>query len=83
MQWETTTADSRQPTAEPCKALTAREQDVAPLLGEYTEQEIADRLCVTRDTVKDHARSIRKKLGVRTSREAGRVYREKFPQNGG
>ena len=74
MQRETKTADD---------ALTPREQEVAPLLGEYTEQEIAGRLCVTRDTVKDHARSIRKKLHVHTSREAGRIYREKIPHNWG
>jgi ATP/maltotriose-dependent transcriptional regulator MalT len=49
--------------------LTRREADVLALLGsELTMREIAATLCVSRDTVKSHSRSIYRKLSV-TSRE--------------
>jgi ATP/maltotriose-dependent transcriptional regulator MalT len=50
--------------------LTRREADVLALMGsELTMREIAATLCVSRDTVKSHSRSIYRKLSV-TSREA-------------
>jgi two-component system response regulator DegU len=47
------------------QALTAREQEVAQLVASgYTNQEIGDRLRISLQTVKNHLRSIFRKLAV-------------------
>ncbi|MCL2455804.1 MAG: helix-turn-helix transcriptional regulator [Micrococcales bacterium] len=53
------------------QALTRRERVVLGELGEdVTLQEIAERLYVTRNTVKSQVRSIYRKIGVSTRAEA-------------
>lgn len=60
--------DRKQPAA---LALTPRESAVAAWLGEDdTYAEIALRLDIERDTVRHHARSILRKLGVKTRHAA-------------
>jgi len=57
--------------------LTEREKDI--LLGlsaEKTNQEIADQLFISVNTVKYHVHSILKKLNVRDRKEAARFARE-------
>ena len=50
--------------------LTEREQDVLVLLARGRNMSfIADRLCVTKDTVKTHCRSLYRKLGVHSQQE--------------
>jgi ATP/maltotriose-dependent transcriptional regulator MalT len=62
-------APRRSTAARRAYQLTRREADVLALLGsELTMREIAATLCVSRDTVKSHSRSIYRKLSV-TSRE--------------
>jgi DNA-binding CsgD family transcriptional regulator len=57
--------------AELIEPLTAREQEVLGLLMEaFTNQEIADRLCVSLRTVETHLGHIYGKLGVRGRPEA-------------
>lgn len=54
--------------------LTAREMDVLSCVGEgLSNQEIADKLCVSEKTVKNHLTNIFKKLGV-TDRTQALVY---------
>ena len=53
--------------------LTARESDVLELLQDgYTNSEIADALSIGVETVRTHARSIYRKLGVPSRRELAR-----------
>lgn len=54
--------------------ITSREMDVLSCIGEgLSNQEIADRLCVSEKTVKNHLTNIFKKLGV-TDRTQALVY---------
>ena len=87
MQWATTEprAESREPRAESrrdCDALTRREQDVAALLPDHTQPEIAELLVVGIETVKTHVENIRTKLHAGSGREAGRIYAHKSPEPG-
>ena len=50
--------------------LTAAEQRVLTLLPTSTYLQIADTLCVSRNTVKTHLQSIYRKLGVASRSEA-------------
>ena len=60
--------DRKQPVP---PALTPREREVAAWLGEDdTYAQIAHRLKIERDTVRHHARSILRKLGVKTRHAA-------------
>jgi DNA-binding CsgD family transcriptional regulator len=55
----------------PVGVLTRREWDVLDLIGEaMTTDEIADALFVSAETVRSHVKSILRKLGVRSRREA-------------
>lgn len=50
--------------------LTRREREILPLVGlGYSNQEIADKLFVTRKTVEAHKTSLMKKLGLASRRE--------------
>lgn len=52
-------------------ALTSREQEVLSLAAEgHTDQEIADRLCISINTVKTHMRNILAKLHLSSRHEA-------------
>ncbi|MBI2764624.1 MAG: helix-turn-helix transcriptional regulator [Chloroflexi bacterium] len=63
--------------------LTPREVEVLKLLGEgLTQEEIAGRLSVTKNTVKTHVHRIRGKLEVRSTRDAVRELRNKSPLRG-
>lgn len=56
-------------------SLTARENEILELLEQgLTNQQIASRLSVTLNTVKNHVHSLLKKLGVGSRAEAVRVY---------
>ncbi len=56
--------------------LTARELDVLKLLAAgASNREIADRLCISENTVKNHVGSILTKLGLRNRREAASFAR--------
>ena len=66
-------AQQSQPAVQPAATavLSARECDVLPLIvSGYSNQEIADELGITRNTVKNHLRSILAKLGVRNRAQA-------------
>lgn len=64
-------------TARPAEPLSARELQILGLLpGIMSNQDIADRLYLSVNTVKTHVRSIYRKLGVDGRREAVRVARE-------
>ncbi|MEN6462462.1 MAG: response regulator transcription factor [Syntrophomonas sp.] len=52
-------------------ALTSREREVLSFLGKsYSNQEIADSLCLSESTVKTHLHNVFKKLNVRNRTEA-------------
>lgn len=73
------------PLVKAIESLTAREQDVLRLLGRgRSNQEIADDLYVSAETVKSHVGSILVKLGVRDRTQAVvRAYESGFIQPGG
>ena len=59
--------------------LSEREADVLALLGGgHTNQDIADSLCISRDTVRWHLRSIYGKLGVSDREAAHRLAKNKL-----
>ncbi len=61
----------RQPANGLIELLSARELEVLQLLAEgLTNQEVAQRLCVTLHTVKSHTLNIYGKLGVHSRRQA-------------
>jgi DNA-binding NarL/FixJ family response regulator len=58
--------------------VTAREQQVLKLLTQdLTNKEIADRLCVSENTVKNHVHNLLRKLGVTSRRVAVRLCQQK------
>jgi DNA-binding NarL/FixJ family response regulator len=62
------------PAAALVSALTPREREILALVGDgLPNREIADRLGLSPDTVKDHLRRIYTKLGVETRLHAARV----------
>jgi LuxR family maltose regulon positive regulatory protein len=69
---EKTTSASSSPSTSPLvEPLTSRETEVLRLLGKgYSNQQIADALVITLDTVKKHASNIYGKLGVRSRTRA-------------
>jgi DNA-binding NarL/FixJ family response regulator len=59
--------EQHQPTDEPTESLTAREQEVALLLGRgLTNRQIAKELSISEHTVASHVGKILKKLGLRS-----------------
>jgi len=59
------------PSPRPAEVLTPREREILFLLAErWSNQEIADRLSVTVNTVRKHTSTIYDKLGVSSRREA-------------
>ena len=66
-------------SASSAEELSQREADVLALLGRgIPNQEIADRLFISRDTVRWHLRSIYAKLGVSDREAAARLARNKL-----
>ena len=64
------------PSPRPAEVLTRRESEILTLLAErWSNQEIADRLSVTVNTVRKHTSTIYDKLGVSSRREAVAVGR--------
>lgn len=62
------------PAARRSSELTEREAEVLREMASFaTNKEIADRLVVSENTVKNHVRSILSKLGVQNRREAARL----------
>ena len=58
-------------------SLTSREREILVLLGENkSNQEMADELYLSVSTVKTHLRSIFRKLGLRSRRDAQSILRE-------
>jgi DNA-binding NarL/FixJ family response regulator len=65
--------------SEACDDLTGRELEVLKSLGSgASNRQIAERLFITENTVKNHVRSILNKLHVRSRTEAGVVARRRF-----
>jgi predicted ATPase/DNA-binding CsgD family transcriptional regulator len=71
-EWEPPTLlvampEQHPPADEPAERLTAREQEVAPLVSlGLTNRQIADTLSISEHTVANHVRNILKKLGLRS-----------------
>jgi DNA-binding NarL/FixJ family response regulator len=63
--------------------LTPREKEVLELLsGGLSNQEIADRLVISINTVKNHVHNVLKKLGLKNRQEAGKfARRHMFPHD--
>ena len=57
--------------------LTERQHEIASLVMEgLTEQEIADRLRLSKQTIKNHKQRIYAKLGARNAMEMANILRE-------
>jgi len=70
-------------SASPFEVLTPREQEVLALLAEQlTNEEIEERLVISRWTVKRHVSAILRKLDVPTRQKAGRLHRGKMAHDG-
>lgn len=55
--------------------LTARERQIVDLLSQHlSNKEIAERLCLSGHTVKNHVHRIFRKLGIRNRRSAAQLY---------
>lgn len=68
---------------EPGESLSERELQIVALIAEhYTNDEIAERLCLSKHTVKKHVEHILGKLGVRDRGEAARWWQEQMGRNG-
>jgi DNA-binding CsgD family transcriptional regulator len=71
------------------ETLSERQREILRLLSQNMQtKEIARALDISDHTVKTHLETIRKRLGVATSREAGRLYLQyegsiSIPQDGG
>lgn len=62
---------ARDKTIETAETLTSREREVLNLLGRsYSNQEIAESLCLSESTIKTHLRNVFRKLRVRNRSEA-------------
>lgn len=67
----TTGNGNKEKNRETIEALTSREREVLNLLGRsYSNQEIAEALCLSESTIKTHLRNVFRKLRVRNRSEA-------------
>lgn len=76
--------DNMQKEGSSINTLTSREREVLALLGRnYSNQEIADTLCLSESTVKTHLHRVFKKLNVRNRVEAVAILIEHELNDGG
>ncbi|GEM_PF-3168917 len=69
------------PTRLAAFGLTVREVDVLALvLARFTDDEVAERLVVSRTTVRAHARALQRKLGVAGRRDLWRRFADDLPR---
>lgn len=69
------------PTRLAAFGLTVREVDVlALLLARFTDHEVAERLVVSRTTVRAHVRALQRKLGVAGRRDLWRRFADDLPR---